>query len=130
MQSIWLSAILFVMLLWHPIALTATVLFVLRDVIYYAQVLIFVAAFGYSLLAANPTGKRLAFAAVSGAVLGWLWLTREEGLWLVPAIALIAAVAIIRAYRAAAFQQTAVTLTVVAGVFAAIAGTRIPGVTW
>src|ERR1700730_15534974 len=87
---------------------------------YYGQILIFLAAFAYCLFAAKATGEKLAFAAIAGAILGWLWLTREEGLWVVPAIGIVAAVAIIRPYRPAALRQTAMSLMVVAGVFAAI----------
>jgi hypothetical protein len=117
-QSRWLSAPLFLMLLLHPVSFSLLV--VQRDVIYYGQVLIFVAAFAYCLFIADATRAKLGFAAVSGAALGWFWLTREEGMWLVPTIALMATVAIIRAYQAGALRQAAASLMVAATVFAAI----------
>jgi hypothetical protein len=119
-HSLWVSAILFVMLLWHPLSITVSLQIVVRDVIYYGQLLIFLAAFAYALLGAGGSKERLAYGAVGGGFLGWLWLTREEGPWLLPAIALVAAVAIVRAYRTGKLAQTTTILALMAGVFAAI----------
>jgi hypothetical protein len=119
-RSLWLSAALFATLLWHPMSITVSLQIVVRDAIYYGQVFIFLGAFAYALLGATTAKERFAYGALSGAFLGWLWLTREEGVWLVPAIALITAVAAVRAYRAAKLAQFATTLAAVAALFAVI----------
>lgn len=119
LPSPWLGAILFLLLLLHPLSFTQPLLLVIRDVIYYGQVLIFLAAFAYALLGASDKRKRLIYGALSGAVLGWLWLTREEGVWVLPGVAIVAVAAIVRAYRADDLRPTTATLAVVAVTFAA-----------
>jgi hypothetical protein len=119
LPSPWLAAILFPLLLWHPLSFTEPFPLVLRDSIYYGQVLIFLAALGYALLGARGKRNKLIWGAVTGVVLGWVWLTREEGVWLLPGVAVVAVAAIVRAYRAGSLRPTMATLAVVVGAFAA-----------
>lgn len=69
----------------------------LRDCIYSSQTVLFIAIFAYCLLQARTPRRRIASAAISGVLFGWLWLTREEGVWLLPPIAALVAFAIQRA---------------------------------
>jgi len=68
----------------------------------------------------NTVQKR--FAALAGTVLGWLWLTREEGVWIVPAVGLIVAVAVWEAARDRRLRKLGLTLMMLFGVFA---GTQV-----
>jgi hypothetical protein len=70
-----LSALLFVLLLWHPIFLSSYLLRVLRDQIYGPQFLAFLAAFIPILFLDLDRNRRLLLAALSGIILGWFWLT-------------------------------------------------------
>jgi hypothetical protein len=117
LRSYLLAALLFTLLLWDPASFLGQNLRLLRDTIYYGQVLV---AFG--LLAHALLGRNLGAGIIGGLVLGWAWLTREEGLWLAPALALLAAAG---AYRAiaerAALRFGAAGLAAVAA-FAAVNG--------
>jgi hypothetical protein len=76
--------------LWHPKLFEVGR--VVRDMIYASQAILFVALFSYCMLMADLRSKtRWAFA--SGAILAWFWLTREEGVWILPAVALTIAYA-------------------------------------
>ena len=69
----------------------------LRDCIYSSQTVLFIAIFAYCLLQAGTRRRRVASAVMSGVLFGWLWLTREEGVWLLPPIAVLVGFAIQRA---------------------------------
>ena len=65
---------------------------IVREQIYWAQTLLFFSTFAVVMLAPPArTAPRLWLAATSGAILGWTWLTREEGVWLIPGIAIVLA---------------------------------------
>ena len=117
-RSPLLSALLFVLLLWHPISLSVFLLRVLRDAVYYGQILMFLALFACVLFWPLPAGTRRLYGALSGAVLGWLWLTREEGLVLLPAIVVLVAMAGLRTFHDRRFRQFVGTLAVVIAAFA------------
>ena len=86
LRSYLLAAVLFIVLLLDPASFLGQNLRILRDTIYYGQVLV---AFG--LLAHALFGRHLGAGILAGLFLGWVWLTREEGLWLVPGLAMLAA---------------------------------------
>jgi len=86
MRSYLLAAILFTLLLWDPASFLGQNLRILRDTIYYGQVLIAFGLLAHALLKLHPGA-----AAIGGLVLGWTWLTREEGAWLAPGLAVLAA---------------------------------------
>jgi hypothetical protein len=84
-RSHLLAFLVFLVPLWHPKLFEVER--IVRDMIYASQAILFVALFSYCILIANVHAKaRWAYA--SGAMLGWFWLTREEGVWIVPAIVL------------------------------------------
>ncbi|MEP9386214.1 hypothetical protein [Mesorhizobium sp. KR9-304] len=63
---------------------------VTRDQIYWGQTLIFFSTFSVILFAPlDQRWKRHGLAVVCGCVLGWAWLTREEGVWFAPAIVIL-----------------------------------------
>jgi hypothetical protein len=113
----WIVAVLYALMLWHPISLSGHMLRILRDEIYYAQVLIILAA--TLLIFRRPLGREhsIGSAAALGAVFGWYWLTREEGAWIIPGLGVIAGVALFWRFRAGRIMELAVPLTVVASVF-------------
>src|SRR6185437_4462626 len=67
----------------------------LRDCIYSSQTVLIIAAFAYSLLLAGTRRRRLLSAIVAGALFGWFWLTREEGVWLLPPLIVLIVFAIL-----------------------------------
>jgi hypothetical protein len=73
-------------LLWDPASFLGQNLRILRDTIYYGQMLV---AFG--LLAHALLGRNIGVGLIAGLFLGWVWLTREEGLWPIPGLAILAA---------------------------------------
>jgi len=86
-RSCWLSGLLFVLLLWHPASLV--IIRIMRDRIYFDQLLILFAALTWTLFGSCNGRERAIFACVSGLALGWFWLTREEGIWILPALAFL-----------------------------------------
>lgn len=86
-RSCWLSGLLFVLLLWHPASLV--IIRIMRDRIYFDQLLILFAALTWTLFGSCSGRERAIFACVSGLALGWFWLTREEGIWILPALAFL-----------------------------------------
>ena len=87
-----LSLALFILLALHPAGFAAEMERVIRDQIYWAQALIVVALFAIVLL--SPFRSRWVTGAISivaGLCLGWTWLTREEGVWLLPGLLVLVA---------------------------------------
>lgn len=120
LRSSLLAALLFTLLLWDPASFLGQNLRILRDTIYYGQVLI---AFGF--LVHALLGRNVAAGLLAGLLLGWAWLTREEGLWLVPALALLAVGGLYRAIGdRASLRFTAAGLTAVAAFVAVNGGFR------
>jgi hypothetical protein len=116
--SFLLSGLLFTLLLWHPVSLSVHLLRVFREQIYYCQVLLVFAAFVAVFFI--PLGKsfRILSAVLCGVVLGWFWLTREEGAWIFPGIALLVAIAGWRAFRTSKVRGMLVPLTIIVCTFA------------
>jgi hypothetical protein len=100
-----------------------------RDQIYWAQTLLILSLFAIVLLA-PPRNRSAAMtiAVLAGLVLGWAWLTREEGVWFLPGLGLLAAgavllvqkkrdklLAVARNISFAAFGFTAVNATFMVG---------------
>lgn len=98
---------------------------VLRDQIYWAQTLIVLSTAAIALLAPPATRlPHLVLSAISGLVLGWTWLTREEGLWLVPALGLLILGELLRSWLAGRVQTMRLALPV-GGIVAGFAATQI-----
>jgi hypothetical protein len=91
--SVVFARVAFLALLWLPTALSWSMLRVIRDSIYPDLVLLAVATLWYAWFAARTTTIRVATGLAGGLLLGWVWLTREEGAWLAPllVVALLAA---------------------------------------
>jgi len=118
-RSLLLSGLLFTLLLWHPVLITVVMLRILREQIYSGQLLLVLALFAYALFVARSSKQRNASGIFAGAVLGWFWLTREEGIWILPGIGVLVAAAILHVARERRLRALAVTLAIVVGVFAA-----------
>lgn len=73
-------------LLLHPAALP---LRVIRDSVYGSQILLLCGVSIVLLLDGGRGRFRPLLAFGTGLLFGWIWLTREEGLWLIPGLALM-----------------------------------------
>ena len=116
--SLLLSGLLFALLLWHPVSMTVYLLRAFRDEIYYSQVLFVLALVVWTLFCARAAGQRVFFAALSGVFLGWFWLTREEGSFIVPALVLLVVTATLPAFRRQRIRELLLVALVMFGVFA------------
>jgi hypothetical protein len=120
-RSLLLSGMLFTLLLWHPFTL-GEFRHVLREQIYPGQALIVFAATTMALIVSRRTAQ-VGWAVLAGTCLGWFWLTREEGVWLLPTIGTLAAVAVLHALKAGrfrAFGAAVLPLLIMIGIFATI----------
>ena len=95
---------------------------VFREPIYCGQILLLLGAMTYALFCATTNKGRLLWGALAGAVLGWVWLTREEGIWLIPALSILLAATVLRAVREGNMAYIAAPVTAVFFVFA---GTQV-----
>jgi hypothetical protein len=118
-KSYLISGVFLILLLWHPISLSGYLLRVLREEIYYGQTLLVLGTMLWILFGPLEARRRLLWAGVAGAVLGWFWLTREEGLWILPGLVLLLLVAGLHAFRQHRVRELVVPMLVVAGVFGA-----------
>jgi hypothetical protein len=85
------GVLVFIVLAFYPAGFIDELQRVFRDQVYWAQTLVILSLFSVLLL--NPPRTRasqLGLASVAGLVLGWAWLTREEGIWLLPGLTLLA----------------------------------------
>lgn len=87
--------VVFNLVLWHPAMVSYRVY---RDEIYPGLVLLVLAA-AVALTFANTTRRTLLASAGLGLSFGYLWITREEGIWMVPGLAMLGIVSLIRARR-------------------------------
>lgn len=78
-----LAIAIFLGVLWHPAFLTDRIH---RSAIYPGQVLLILACASHTLFVAEQRSRRLGWGAATGLLLGWFWLTREEGVWILPAL--------------------------------------------
>jgi len=81
-----LTLAIFVLVLWNPGLLQQRVL---REAIYPGQLLLFIAAASYALFCFTRRWQVVCWGLVAGAMLGWFWLTREEGVWIIPGTTLL-----------------------------------------
>lgn len=89
-RSRWIVFTVFAMLCLYPIALHPLVMRIIRDQIYWGQTLLVFASFAVAFLGRGRPAFSWATAAAGGLIFGWAWLTREEGLWLLPAVVILA----------------------------------------
>lgn len=93
----WLALLLLLGLQWHPMVLEWQR--IIRDNIYAAQALLLLACLLWFLFLARSHKGRLAWAAVAGLTLGWFWSTREDGIWILPGIAILLVVRALQVWR-------------------------------
>ncbi len=89
----WTGLVLFTVLLFQPASFAAGPnTRVIREGIYPALTLLALGtAMGTAVRLSSRAGRLRAWAVASGASIAALWLTREEGVWVLPALAVIAA---------------------------------------
>jgi hypothetical protein len=96
---------------------------IMRDCIYPGQMLLVISGLIALLYLEMPRNWRYACALATGLLLGWFSLTREEGIWIAPGIAVIALAATIHHRRK---QQTkAFVLAPVVMIIAAYGATQL-----
>ena len=76
----------FVLVLWNPGLVQQRVT---REAIYPGQVLLFIAALSCALFCVTRRWQVVLWGSIAGAMLGWFWLTREEGIWILPGATLL-----------------------------------------
>jgi hypothetical protein len=81
-QSCILGVVLFISTLWHPAFLGTRIL---RDAIYTGQLFLLFGCALVAFLIAGDRWSRTVWGSLAGLALGWFWLTREEGIWVLPA---------------------------------------------
>lgn len=102
-QSKVLSMLLFIVLLLLPLVISIGR--IVRDEIYPDQFLLGFSALIFSLFIADTLVKRSATAMLAGLMFAWLWLTREEGVWVVPSVALLVLFALWQWWRHQRLKQ-------------------------
>jgi hypothetical protein len=117
-RSLLLSCLLFTLLLWHPISLSIFLLRAVRDNIYYGQTLLILASLVAVLFVPLERSRKILVSVICGLLLGWFWLTREEGVWIVPGIAIMVATAGWTAFRLRKLRDLLAPLTIVVCIFA------------
>jgi hypothetical protein len=118
MRSFLLSGLLFTLLLWHPVSLSVVLQRPIRDEIYYGQMLLILASLVALLFFPSNASRKILCSVTCGLLLGWFWLTREEGIWILPGIAVFVAVALWAALRRHRLRALLAPLTIVACIFA------------
>lgn len=113
-----LGLAVFCLVLWHPLFLTQRIV---REAIYTGQIVMVYALAAYSLLVAATWRRRIQGGAATGLVLGWCWLTREEGALLLPGIAVLILVAFFSIARGSSSRSRMIAVTVAAAAVAFLA---------
>lgn len=81
-----LSIVLFLLTLWHPVFLTNRVL---RDSIYTSLIILLLGLTAAWLFHSPLRRAHALLPALSGVVFGGFWLTREEGVWIIPPLVVL-----------------------------------------
>lgn len=102
----WLALAIFGFLLANPMTYEMHPMGrVIRQAIWVPLTLGVVACFlGLALRPALTAWRRLPWALTAGLLFGCYWLTREEGVWLVPGLAMLAAAVLLRSWLAARWR--------------------------
>lgn len=108
-----LGAFVFVLTILHPSFLAERLS---RENVYVAQMFFIL---GAVMLALLPDSRRhLIWATAAGLMLSWFWLTREEGIWLVPGLGILICYAILKHLRSPAhLKNTLTSLGALVGLF-------------
>jgi hypothetical protein len=90
-----IAVVTLIILSFYPIAFMPELLRVVRDQIYWAQTISVLLLFAVVFLAPpRACCAAVIGAGLAGSMLGWAWLTREEGAWYLPGLGLLFAGAI------------------------------------
>ncbi|MCK9187971.1 hypothetical protein [Acidithiobacillus sp.] len=91
--SVWISLFAFLAMLWHPAIIPVRTL---RADITPAQALLILACvLQFSFLSSTFKQGRN-WALFGGFVVGWLWITREDGIWIIPGLFLLFTIRLIQ----------------------------------
>ncbi|MCX5494234.1 hypothetical protein OSH11_05955 [Kaistia dalseonensis] len=89
-RSMNVACALFVVLIINPVAYLSDFSRILRDQIYWSQSVAVFSIFAVLFLAPpSRTLHALLLGVVAGLLLGWTWLSREEGIWFAPGLLLL-----------------------------------------
>lgn len=92
-RATWARLLLLAVLLLNPVVVTRAA----REVVYPSVTLLALAgACGAFLSLPSSPRRAFAWSGLCGAALGSIWLTREEGVWILPAVAILLAAAVFR----------------------------------
>jgi hypothetical protein len=119
-KSHLISGLLLALLLGQLLPTTVYFDRILREQITGSQLLFLFASAAGALFYAREKKWRLLFAALTGFFLGWLWLTREEGIWILPGAMVLIGAAIYRGHRMLRLREFAGTIAVMIAVFGTI----------
>lgn len=84
--NVTVSLACFLLMQWHPAMIPVRII---RDDLSAPQVLLIVACVSHYLFLPSRLRTRLAWGVASGILLAWFWMTREDGLWLLPGLAIM-----------------------------------------
>ena len=93
-KSYLLAALLFLITLWDPRVFELNR--VMRDAIYAGQAILILTTLSYILFFKHQKKHENILSILLGVLFAWFWLTREEGIWLVPGLVFLLIFAIIR----------------------------------
>lgn len=99
-----LAGAVFLVTLWHPSMFVIGR--ILRANIYAPQTILLLAVFSYALFVAGQRNQRIKWGLLAGLILGWFWLTREEGVWILPGIGFLLLFEWVRKRSREAFKKT------------------------
>lgn len=83
----WWALLAVLLMQWHPMAMTWDR--ILRDNLSAAQALLVIGCLLQCLFVPHAWKGRLAWSIGAGTALAWLWMTREDGIWILPGVALL-----------------------------------------
>ncbi len=94
----WAGVALFAALAFNPVLWHPELARVIREGIYLSQSLALIVLLGLLLFPAHKRARHRTFvlAASTGLVFGGFWLTREEGVWILPALAVLAVMKLVQ----------------------------------
>lgn len=125
--SFWISICSFLILLWDPAMIPVRIL---RSDISSAQVLFVLACILQFSFLSKTVKQGLKWALLGGIMLGWLWITREDGVWLVPGLFLFFALRVVQLKLLNIKISYFLTLIIYFIVSAAIVWSCIAAINW
>lgn len=84
--NVTVSLACFLLMQWHPAMIPVRII---RDDLSAPQVLLILAFISHFLFLPSRLRTRLLWGIASGLLLAWFWMTREDGIWLLPGLAVM-----------------------------------------